>query len=101
MPSSVRLVFRRSEHPPRGRSVCVHNCHCAMQLIRVGLILVSSLLISGTVAAGVYNPGESDEAATYPDFINGPPGKDFREVVMTLRIIPLKQPEVDKPVRRR
>ena len=67
----------------------------------LGLILGLVCLGPGTATAGVYNPGESDEAATYPDFINGPPGKDFREVVMNLRIIPLKQPEADKPVRRR
>jgi hypothetical protein len=71
-------------------------------------------MASGQASAGIYNPGESDEVvATYPDFINGPAGRNFRDVVLILRTIPGNPPKkgsdplglagtfVDNPVRRR
>jgi hypothetical protein len=55
----------------------------------------------GPAGAGIYNPGEWHEGATYPDFIGSPTGKNFRDVLILLRTIPVKLPEIDNPVRRR
>lgn len=74
-------------------------------------LFVWSLVILGAepARAGIYNPGESEETATYPDFINSPQGKNFRDVIFVLRSIPVTQeqmddplrPQIDNPVRRR
>ena len=71
----------------------------------VPALLALALCASATPSAraGVYNPGESDEAATYPQFM-GTPGREFRQTVITLRVIPVDRREllaVDSPVRRR
>lgn len=68
---------------------------------RILLVLAAALVGASTVSAGVYNPGETDETALYPDFIGGPPGRDFRDVIHILRSIPVDLPQVDNPVRRR
>ena len=41
---------------------------------RLLLTLGAAILSVSTAQAGVYNPGESDDVALYPDFIGGPPG---------------------------
>jgi hypothetical protein len=69
-----------------------------------GVVLLGlsvSIVCAGPARAGIYNPGESSEGAIYPDFIDGPPGKNFRDVLLILRTIPVNRPEVDNPVRRR
>src|SRR5579859_7966484 len=63
-------------------------------LLTIGTALVGA----GTASAGIYNPGEVDEL--YSDFI-GPPGKNFRDVIIHLRSIRVPLPQVDNPVRRR
>lgn len=63
------------------------------------LTFAAAILSVGTAEAGIYNPGERDEL--YPDFINGPPEKNFRDVVYALRSIAVPLPQVDNPVRRR
>ncbi len=70
---------------------------------RYVLLIASALALCWVAPAqgGLYNPGESDEGAIYPDFINGPPGRNFRDVVLNLRTISVKLPQVDNPVRRR
>jgi hypothetical protein len=59
------------------------------------------LLIACTAHAGVYNPGEFEEGATYPEFMESKSGKNFFDVLVTLRSISVPRPEVDNPVRRR
>src|SRR5260370_37165789 len=59
------------------------------------------ILAAAPAQAGIYNPGESEETATYPDFINSRQGRNFRDVVIILRSIPVNQPQIDNPVRRR
>ncbi len=69
-----------------------------------GLGLVTLLLVGWmplSANAGIYNPGESEEAATYPDYMKSLQGRNFRDVVFILRSIPTNQPQFDNPVRRR
>jgi hypothetical protein len=62
------------------------------------LTIAAAIMGASSASAGVYNPGELDEL--YPDFI-GPPGKNFRDIIIYLRSIPVPLPQVDNPVRRR
>jgi tetratricopeptide (TPR) repeat protein len=73
-----------------------------MQWCRRILLGVGTALLGACSAhAGVYNPADGQEAATYPDFIYSPTGRNFREVLITLQSIPLQLPQIDNPVRRR
>jgi hypothetical protein len=65
------------------------------------LMLALAAWLPGSASAGIYNPGESEETATYPDFMDSLQGRNFRAVVFTLRSIPVNRPQVDNPVRRR
>jgi hypothetical protein len=65
------------------------------------LLLVLAIFAPGSAQAGIYNPGESEETATYPDYMDSRLGKNFRDVIFILRSIPLEHPQVDNPVRRR
>jgi hypothetical protein len=65
------------------------------------VVLGMAALIASPVCAGVYNPGEAEEGATPADYMDGPPGKNFRDVLIVLQSIPVKLVEVDNPVRRR
>lgn len=65
------------------------------------LVLVLASMTPGSVRAGIYNPGESEETATYPDYMNSTQGKNFRNVIFVLRSIPFSQPQFDNPIRRR
>ncbi len=65
------------------------------------LAVCAGLLGAGPALGGIYNPGEGEEGATYPDFIQNAAGRDFRDVILILRSIPVPMPQVDNPVRRR
>jgi ElaB/YqjD/DUF883 family membrane-anchored ribosome-binding protein len=57
------------------------------------------ILTAAPAQAGIYNPGESEETATYPDFINSRQGRNFRDVIIILRSIPVTQRQLDDPLR--
>jgi hypothetical protein len=57
-------------------------------------------LVPGRAPAGVYNPGASEEDAIYPNFL-GTQGRNFRDVLITLRSIGADTVQFDNPVRRR
>jgi hypothetical protein len=65
------------------------------------IALMLALLHVRSSHAGVYNPAESEEVATYPDFTESPTGRNFRDVLLVLRSIPVALPAVDNPIRRR
>ena len=62
------------------------------------LTLGAAMLSVGTAHAGVYNPGEWEEGATYPDFMNSPSRRDFHDVLKRLQSISVDKPPVDNPL---
>ncbi len=68
---------------------------------RLLLTVGAAILSVSTALAGVYNPGESEEGATYPDFVYSPNQRDFHDVLKRLQSISVDKPQIDNPVRRR
>jgi hypothetical protein len=73
-----------------------------MRSSRYPLLLLCVGLVGVRQAhAGVYTSGESETVATYPDFMDSPTGKNFRDVLMVLRGISVPLPLSDSAVRQR